>query len=291
MKNKKTGENMLADLHIHSIHSDGTNTPGELVAIAKANGIKTIALTDHDTVDGLDDFLKETEKNGIRGIPGVEISTSVDGVRIHVLGYMPDRRNQKLNDFFSRISMARTENTRAILQANIRRGTITYSWEEVQRHFPSKKWLCSSHVYEAMLKDGLYKDWSQWIPFYYDYFSKKSGVYIDIDGFTSREAIEVIREAGGIAVVAHPKLIWNDSKLVELLDEGIQGIEAYYPEHTEKDTDNYLSFARKHQLLITGGTDWHGMVTMNQVTIGDCGINDSELNLLLGKFKEIDNPL
>lgn len=282
---------MQADLHIHSIHSDGTDTPEELAAMAKTMGLKTIALTDHDTMDGLDVFLSETERNGIRGIPGVEISTSVDGVRIHVLGYMPDRSNHKLNDFFDRISIARTENTRAILQKNIKRRSIAYSWEEVLKHFPSKKWLCSSHVYEAMLKDGLFENWSQWISFYYDNFSKKSGVYIDIDGFTSKEAIEVIRDAGGIAVVAHPKLIWDDSKLDELLDQGIQGIEAYYPEHTEKDTAFYLSYAKKHRLVVTGGTDWHGMVTMNQVSIGDYGINASELNRLLNKFNEIDNRL
>lgn len=271
---------MFADLHIHSNHSDGTNTPKEIVEIAKQNEVYVLALCDHDTVDGIEEFIYEAKKKDIISIPAVEISTSVEGVRIHILGYYIDYNNRKLKDFLNDISIARTKNTKDILKKNIKLGRLKYSWDNVLMHNKNKKWICSSHVFEAMKKDGIYNSWQDWAKFYNKYFSKNSGVYIDIEGFSTKEAIDIILEAEGIPVVAHPKLIGDDRQLFKLIKYGIKGIEVYYPAHKQKDIKRYITIAEKNDLIITGGTDWHGDLTEWDVKLGDYGIKEEQIKKL-----------
>lgn len=273
---------MFADLHIHSFYSDGTNTPKELVALAKENNVSAIAIADHDTIDGVSELLIEAKRCDILAIPATEISTSIAGVRIHVLGYNIDCKNEVLQKFFKEISMARTENTKKILDKLNKLGLLGYSWDDVLKHNTGKSWICSSHVYEAMKKDGKYQNWKEWPQFYERYFSKDSVAYIDIDGFTAQNAIDVIRIAGGIPVVAHPKLIGDDSQVEKLVGMGLQGIEVYYPAHNDQDVKRYTNIAKKYDLIITGGTDWHGELTKWKVLIGESGLGQKEYE----KFSE-----
>jgi len=271
---------MYADLHCHSTYSDGTNSPIELIEMAKKNKVKIISLVDHDTVQGIPSILKEGEKYSIEVIPGVEISTSVDGVRIHILGYYIDYSNKDLLNFFNEIAMLRTDNTKRIFNKLCSMGKIDYSWDSVLDYNKGKSWLCSSHVFEAMKNDNIYISYEEWPQFYNRNFSKKSDTYIDLDGFTAEDAINIIHKANDIPVIAHPKLIGDDRQIHKLVDYGVQGIEVYYPIHDSNDIHKYSQIAKKYNLLSTGGTDWHGQLTEWNVKLGDCGISEFDINEL-----------
>lgn len=276
---------MYADLHCHSIYSDGTNTPAELIEIALRNNVKVISLVDHDTIQGIPSIIEDGNRNNIEVIPGVEISTSVNGIRIHILGYYINYKSYKLINFFNEISKLRTHNTKLIFDKLCRSGKLKYSWDNVLEHNKGKIWLCSSHVFEAMKSDKIYTSYSEWNKFYNDYFSKKSEAYIDLEGLTVKDAIENILEADGIPVIAHPKKIGDDSNIEKLIKYGVQGIEVYYPVHSHRDIKRYLEVAKKYYLLITGGTDWHRNLTEWNVNLGDYGISDLDISILKNSHK------
>jgi 3',5'-nucleoside bisphosphate phosphatase len=275
---------MFADLHTHSTYSDGTDTPEELVWLAAQKGLSALAVSDHDTIEGVTKAQAEAEKWNIHILPAVEISTSVEGIRIHILGYGPDCAHPGLLRFLKEMSDARTQNTRRMLQKLQAAGKLKYAWEDVLRHHSGKSWLCSMDVFEAMRRDGFYKTRTEWKAFYHTYFGKNSPVYLDLEGFTAKAAIEVILAAGGIPVVAHPKLIGDDRQIEKLIEYGLQGIEAYYPAHDEVDLARYLETAGKYNLLVTGGTDWHGDFTEWSVTMGDWGVDKENFEKLRRKI-------
>ena len=267
---------IIADLHIHSNYSDGRNTLEEIVEMAKIAKLKTLSLTDHDSVDGIEKITTLAKENAIEVIPGVEISTSVSGVRIHILGYGIDIHNPELKKYLAEMGKARSENTKAIFEKNIARGTINYSWDEVMRYFSSYSWINSNHIYEAMMRDGYFTDWKAYSKFYMDNFSIHSGVYCDIDGFSAQSAIEVIQKAQGIPVIAHPKLIQDDSQINKLLSFGLQGIEVFHPCHSMNDIEKYHKMAQHLSLAITGGSDWHRPEGRYGESIGSSGLEESE---------------
>lgn len=274
------GHYMYADLHIHSNYSDGTNSPKELVEMAKRNNVSALALTDHDSIDGIREAQEAASINGVKVIPAVEISTSIDGVRIHILGYNIDCNNCNLKKYLKSMSDARTQNTKSVVEKLNALRLLDYSWNDVEKHKSNKSWICSLDVFESMRLDGLFLHRSDWKNFYYRYFSKNSPAYLDLEGFTSKSAIEAVLEAGGVPVVAHPKLIGNDTQLDNLIRYGLRGIEAYYPAQSEGEIYKYTEYARKYNLIVTGGTDWHGDFTEWDVNLGDCGIDNEKLNLL-----------
>jgi predicted metal-dependent phosphoesterase TrpH len=271
---------MFADLHIHSHFSDGTNSPKELIEIAKRNGVRTLAISDHDTVDGIKEALEAAVINGIKVIPAVEISTSIEGVRIHILGYNIDCSNCNLNKYLKSMSIARTENTRNMLEKLNSLRLLDYSWTNVEKHNSNKSWICSLDVFESMRLDGYFQHRSEWKDFYYKCFSKNSPAYLNLEGFNAKSAIEVIMKAGGVPVVAHPKLIGDDTQLDNLVHYGLKGIEVYYPAHSESERMKYNDYATRNDLLVTGGTDWHGDFTEWNVNLGDFGIDEGKVSLL-----------
>lgn len=271
---------MFADLHFHSCYSDGTNTPKELVEIAKQNNISALALSDHDTIDGIPKLQEAALTYGIKVIPAVEISTSIEGVRIHILGYSIDCNNTNLKRYLKSMSDARTQNTRSILEKLNKMGLLNYSWDDAMKHHINKSWICSLDIFEAMRLDGIYQERSQWKEFYHGFFSKKSPAYMDMSGFTAKSAIEIILDAGGVPVVAHPKLIGDDTQIVKLIEYGLRGIEVYYPAHSESEIYKYNEMAQRYGLLATGGTDWHGDFTEWNVELGDFGIDEEKLLML-----------
>ncbi len=270
----------IGDLHTHSLFSDGTDSPRDLVHRGKERGLRALALVDHDTVGGLEEFLTEAEANGIEGIPGVEISTSIKGTRIHILGYFIDYQDPSLLSFLNKMSVARTKNTEEILSKLGYLDLLHYSWEGVLRHNQNKSWICSSDVFTAMLNDGLYSNYEQWPGFYHEYFGKESKAYLDLDNFSPTEAIEVILNAKGISVLAHPKLIGDDTKIKELIESGLMGLEVHYPVHGKQDVEHYLHITKKNNLLVTGGTDWHGKLSEWEAFLGEYGIDEEGLSQL-----------
>lgn len=265
---------MYADLHVHSNYSDGSYSPGELIKLAEKRNIRAISLVDHNTVQGIKEFEQAHEKTNIFTIPGVEISSSIDNISIHILGYFINWKNDSLKTTLKNMSKARTENTKNILDYLCKQGKINFSWEQVLDYCPNKEWIGSSDVYKAMMKEGIFKSWSGYWSFYEKYFEQG-----DILNYILPEnAIEIIVESGGIPILAHPKLIGDDVIVKEIIDLGVEGIEVYYPAHNESDIKKYYNICRENNLIITGGTDYHGKLDGRNIIMGDFGLNKKTFN-------------
>lgn len=270
---------MYIDLHVHSYYSDGTESPAALVARAKDAGVQALAMTDHDTLSGVDEFLAAAKKSALCAVPGVEVSTSGDGRNIHVLGYNIDLKNEHFLNFLSVVAAARTENTRLIFNNLLKAGRLNYSWERVLRYGHNKEALYSADVFGAMKEDGRFDSWKQFPQFFYRYFGKDSAAFLSFDCYTAPQAVEAIIKAGGLPVLAHPKLIGDDSHIKGMVQKGLGGIEVYHPAHGKEDTERYLKIAAQYGLLVTGGSDWHGEMSCYDFSVGACGINQATFSI------------
>lgn len=273
---------MYADLHMHSYYSDGTESPAQLVESALNKGVKVLSLTDHDTLRGVGELLEEAKARNLKAVPGVEISTASKGASIHILGYYIDVESAGLQKCLAAVLEARTENTKQMFDRLLQSDQLNYSWERVLHHSRNKDAICSADVFSAMKEDAYFGSWGEFPRFYYRYFGKASKAYVCFEGAPADKAVEVIREAGGLPVVAHPKLVGNDRLIVELVDSGVKGIEVYHPAHDDADMQKYLALAKRYNLLVTGGSDWHGEMSVYDYAIGQCGINQELFNRLGG---------
>lgn len=256
------------DLHLHTTASDGAKGPSEIVNYAKSKGLQAIAITDHDTIEGLEEAVAEGQQIGFEVIPGIEISAEHSPGSMHLLGYFLDIHHPLLNERLQYLQKARAERNPKIVE-NLNRLGVKISYDEVIRASGGGQ-VGRPHFAQVLMEKGYVRTFQE----AFDRFLKKGApAYVDKVRFTSAEAIHFIREAGGVAVVAHPNTLGvNGSKalevlLLQLIREGLQGIEVYYPEHSPSETAQYKFTAEKHGLVITGGTDYHG-IEGNDLEIG-----------------------
>lgn len=282
---------MFADMHNHTMYSDGTDTPEELVERAVGVNLAAISLTDHDNVDGLDKFSQKAAERKIFGIPGVEISLG----KIHILGYFMDYKKKIFQNFLSGLSEARTENTRNIFERLNKKGVINHSWSQVLSSAGNSKWINAAHVFRSMYENGDVLDWNDWYGFYRTYFGEKSESYIEMDYCTPFDAIDMIIMAGGIPVLAHPVLIGDDNRILPLIRHGLMGIETFYPAHTDNDVERYRKLCYRYGLFPTGGGDWHGRMNEWKSYPGDYGIGavhmENFLDLAYERNRVVGNAL
>lgn len=248
------------DLHLHTTASDGVRSPSDLVSYAKTKGLQAVAVTDHDTIEGLPEALAEGEKIGFEVIPGIEISAEHSPGSMHLLGYFLEIESPLLNERLGYLQKARAERNPRIVE-NLNRLGVQISYEDVVKA-SGKGQVGRPHFAQVLLEKGYVKSFQE----AFDRFLKKgASAYVDKFRFRSSEAIHFIREAGGVAVLAHPNTLGLtdhkalESVLMQLVREGLKGIEVFYPEHSPSETGVYKSLAERHSLVMTGGTDYHGM--------------------------------
>ncbi|MBM4054361.1 MAG: transcription antitermination factor NusB [Planctomycetes bacterium] len=243
----------ISDLHIHTNYSDGTTTPEEVVDESIRLGLSAIAITDHDTIQG---FLRADEyRNGkkLHIIPGIEISSFLDPSEIHILGYFIDIHNDALNAVIKKAHKDRVERIYTMaeklrnLQVNINPGEVLNLAGEGT---PGRM-----HVAEVIWRNGYT---ATLLESFYKYIGDKAPAYVPKKTLTPQEAIELIRNAKGVPVLAHPGLTQRDNIIEDLVKYGLQGIEVYYPSHTKATVEKYLKLAKKYNLVVTGGSDFHG---------------------------------
>jgi predicted metal-dependent phosphoesterase TrpH len=248
----------MIDLHTHSTASDGKLTPAELMRHAKAMGVEVIALTDHDTLSGLEEAFEEAEKVGIELIPGVEISAENNPGTLHMLGYYVDPSDAELVETLSWLRGGRDDRNHMILVKLAELG-CPLQWDEVAALAGGES-MGRPHIATAMLNRGYVSSFNDAFD---RYLGKGGAAYTDRDKMTPEIAVERIRSAGGLPVLAHPQtLSLSDDELSDLLGRlasmGLAGVEVYYYSHSEEETALYLSLARKYGLIATGGSDFHG---------------------------------
>lgn len=261
---------MYYDLHIHTCASDGTLSPAQVVEQAAEMGLPGIAITDHDTIDGIDPaFSHRFMRNlAIDIIPGIEMNTESGDEEIHVLGYFIDHKYPPLLEHLSHIKDARLLRATKMVQ-RLRDMGFGISLEQVQR-LAGSDLIARPHVAMALMEKSYVFSVKE---AFGKYIGKGRPAYVSRYKFTPDEALNLIRNAGGISVLAHPGLIKNQSVIYEMIEKGVEGLEVYYPEHTRDETDFYKTLAQQHGLQITGGSDFHGIGRENDINrMGYCGI-------------------
>lgn len=264
----------MIDLHCHSTFSDGSLAPEQLIAEAAKIGLAALALTDHDTVAGLPRFLAAAAGTAVRAVPGVELSVDCSSGVMHMLGYWMDTANPELIRQMEWIRNGREMRNRGMLEKLNALG-FAMTWEEVQA-LAGEDVVGRPHFGQVMLQKGYAKDKNE-------VFDKWLGdgkpAYVDRPRLTAAAAVAVIRQAGGVAVLAHPFTLRVSrdalaSLFFELAAAGLAGVECYYSEHSAELTKEFLAMARQANLVPTGGSDFHGEVSPGiRLGVGFGGLN------------------
>jgi 3',5'-nucleoside bisphosphate phosphatase len=259
---------MAVDLHLHTIHSDGTWSPTQLVEKAISLRLKHIAITDHDTVDGL----AEAEKVAgikIEIIPGIEINTvwtNADGKQqdVHILGYFIDRTNAKLKAVMEKQQWARNQLVAETLEM-VKSAGITLTMEDVQASAGIGS-IGRPHLTKAIVKAGGARDVNE---AYEKFMRRTSPYYVARKSVGPQEAIAAIKDAGGISSLAHPSKDDNSEDLIARLKTyGLDAVEAFHRSHTLPHIRRLMRCARLNKMLITGGSDCHGPYEQYPESIG-----------------------
>ena len=241
------------DMHTHSTFSDGIFSPSELVDYAVKKGLSGIAITDHDTVDGIEEAMERASiYKGFIVIPGVELSTEYNNEEVHVLGYMIDYRMEYLLRILKYLQD--TRNNRAIkIIDKLKKMGIKINHEDVMK-IAGDGAIGRPHIARFLIQDGYVGTIKN---AFTEYLAKGAPAYVPKQKLTPLCAINIIRKAGGVSVAAHPGLLKSKNILNYLIHIGIDGIEVYHSKHTAKQSEEFLKLAQRHNLFITGGSDFH----------------------------------
>ena len=247
--------NQHADLHTHTKASDGTCEPAENVRLTKEAGLKALAITDHDTVAGVPEALAAGRELGIEVIPGVEVSSVGRGQDIHVLGYFIPYEDSAFQERLVGLRETRHERNQLLI-AKLQELGIPITLESVYRRKQgTDKNIGRPHIAEELIELGIVATIEE---AFEKYLGKGAAAYVNPPRITPQEAIRLIQDAGGAAVLAHPGLYDDDELVQELIAFGLDGIEVNHPDNTEEQRLVYSTWAKEHGLVMTGGSDFHG---------------------------------
>jgi predicted metal-dependent phosphoesterase TrpH len=242
------------DLHTHTTASDGTLSPRALVLEAVKHGVRVLAVTDHDSTDGLAEAMDEAARHPpLEIVPGLEINCDVEGAEIHVLGYFVDHAAPWFQDFLREQRAERAARVHRIADRLAELGMPIDPAEVfaiVKEGSPGRP-----HVAQVMVNRGYVRS----IREAFDKYLRAGGAAnVPRRRLQPAEAVAVIRKAGGVPVLAHPGLADRDAMIPALVEAGLMGIEVYYAEHSATQTEHYRELCRRHDLVPTGGSDYHG---------------------------------
>ena len=257
---------MKIDLHIHTTYSDGMLSPAAIVDTALECGLDCIALTDHDNVLShkiATDYIKE-KGYVLEVIPGVEINTIYKGYEVHILGYYMDKNNQQFIDLINFQQKARIEQTHKIIELLSKKEGIRIKFEDIQKLVAPMGSIGRPHIARAITSCG---GSANIMEAYAKFIDNNSEVYVERKTVSPHDAVEIISEAGGIPVFAHPiDVDIADNLTCELVNYGLRGIEAYHRKHSPAAVEHFSTLAEQYGLIVTGGSDFHAP-SLNHGTI------------------------
>jgi 3',5'-nucleoside bisphosphate phosphatase len=266
---------MFADLHLHTNFSDGTFTPEELAERGAKAGLVAMALTDHDTVEGCARMAVACAERGIRFINGTELTAELEGTELHLLGYFLDIENPTLLGEMKKYQAVRQSRIHEMvkrlndLNIPLRAETV---FKVANCQSPGRP-----HVGRALVQEGFCANMDE----AFDRFLKKHRpAFVPKMRVSALDAIELIHQSGGLAVMAHPGLNRSDELIPRLVDEGLDGIECFHTKHSPSTSDHYLKIAARYNLLVTGGSDCHGF-SKGKPLIGGVKLAGEHLQKLL----------
>jgi hypothetical protein len=271
----------LIDLHLHSRFSDGTYGPEELAAQAQRYKLAAIALTDHDSVEGCAETARACAAVGIEFIAGTELTAEEDGNELHILGYCFDTLNERLLTQIARFQAVRQNRIREMV-ARLNRFKVPLSADAVFA-LANCKAPGRPHVARALVAAGICSSLDE----AFERFLKRNRpAWVPKFKMSGTEALDLIHQAGGVAVMAHPALNRTDEIIPGLVEAGMDGIECFHTKHSPATADRYLKLAERFHLLVTGGSDCHGL-NKGQPLIGTVKVPYEHLEKLKARAAEI----
>ena len=246
----------LADLHIHTYYSDSTSSPEEVVEEAIKNGLSCIAITDHDIVDGYAPALKAAQGRDLEVIPGIELSAEFEGRDIHILGYFIDYNKGPLVDKIESFLDERVRRMKQMIFNLQALGINDIAFEEAAALTKSRA-LGRMHLAILLVQKGYAKNIKN---VFEKYLALGKPGYASKFKQSPFEAIDLIHQSGGLAVMAHPMLTQKDELIPRMVRYGLDGLEVYYPNCIPLVREFYQKIAIKHGILLTGGSDAHGKI-------------------------------
>ena len=271
-----------ADLHIHSTASDGKLTPADVVREAAGRGLSFIALADHDSIDGIAPARAAASAfPGLKVIPGVEISTDVAEGEVHILGYFIDYDDPEFLAALARFKNSRLQRGQKMV-AKLEKLGIHIEWQRVME-IAGTSTIGRPHIAQAMLEKGYVTSFKQ---AFNEYLGHNRPAYVEREKMTPQEAAGLIIKAEGLPVLAHPLTLPDpEAMTMELKAGGLVGIEAYYNGYTPEEINRLLALAQRHKLIVTGGSDYHGL-DATETAIGGADLPIAAVEKLIALAKK-----
>jgi predicted metal-dependent phosphoesterase TrpH len=276
--NGKSGE---VDLHVHTYFSDGLLSPEEVVKKALGMELKAVSITDHDSVEGVFPAIRAAEGTALEIVPGIEISASMKAREVHILGYFIDWKDEDLVKALDVMREKRIERLRKMVQLLQGKG-MDISAEEVMATSP-KGTIGRLQLARVMINKGLAKDMRTAFD---RYIGNGRPCHVGHEYLDYKKAIRMIREAGGVPVLAHPGTMGDDEDIPLYVEAGLRGLEAYHTKHWPATANRYAEMASKYDLLITGGSDCHGTWEENML-MGTVGVGYETVEKLREEARNI----
>ena len=282
---------MKTDLHIHTYYSDGVFSPEKIVDTAIDVGLQVIALTDHDNVLSYGvakDYLKKNNnEDKLEVIQGVEINTLYKNYEVHILGYFMDTNNSDFQNLLKIQQQARIKQTKEIITLLAKKEGIKIKFDDIKKQVAEGGSIGRPHIAKAITNAG---GTSNVMEAYAKYIHDDSPVYVPRKTVSPHDAVEIIYDAGGVPVIAHPHdLDIAESLIKELMSFGLRGIEAYHRKHSPACVEYFSSMAEELGLIVTGGSDFHAPNIMNgQIILGKNFVPDWVYYKLVQEKKQID---
>ncbi len=282
---------MKSDLHIHTLYSDGVFSPEKIVDTAIDVGLQVIALTDHDNVLSYPvakDYLKKTSREDkLQIIQGIEVNTLYKNYEVHILGYFMDVNNSDFQNMLKVQQQARVKQTKEIISLLAKKEGIKIKFEDIKKQVAEGGSIGRPHIAKAITNAG---GTTSVIEAYSKYIHDDSPVYVQRKTVSPQDAVEIIYDAGGVPVIAHPHDIDIAEELIkELMQYGLRGIEAYHRKHSPACVEYFSSMAEELGLIVTGGSDFHAPNIMNgQIILGKNFVPEWVYEKLVEEKKRID---
>ena len=247
-----------ANMHLHSTHSDGVYSPTELVRIAKDEGYRALAITDHDTASAYPELKAACEREGMECLFGVEFSV-VEPSDFHIVGFGFDPEYPKMKEYLANMAIRQTDNTKCCFDEAVRTGGIAgITWDEVLEYNTGIPWLCNNHVFNAMKAKGLIRE-DEYMAWFDKNFRHQRALFPPKYSFKPLgELVNLIKMAGGFAVCAHPSKR-HLGMIDMLLSAGIEGLEVLHPDLSEEEKELSRKICLERGLFISGGSDHSGL--------------------------------
>lgn len=264
-----TKSGVYGDVHTHTRCSDGSLAPADLVAKASSCGLRGLSVTDHDTLTALEAAAREAESRSLHFIPGIELSVTVEGTEIHLLAYGFDPSYSPLRKHLQRMQRAREERAWEMLE-RLRAVGLEIDDGGLREEIRSTHAVGRPHVAAVLVREGHVDSAEQ---AFEQYLGNDGPGYVSKPSFPAGDALSIVHAAGGIGVLAHPGHWTSSTQIRHLVDVGLDGIEIYHPSHDASLRRYYQRLAQGYDLLMTGGSDYHGRSEDEERYFGTVGMD------------------